>query len=101
VMACYPTQHPGTDPGTLTGMLSRWRDGYDAVFTNMVQVLLRADVIAVQVRPKAENSHGARIFLRAAVHIRIQCFAESVWVTVNCKNCDEQFTIVRVMPSYF
>jgi len=29
--------HPATDPGTLAGKLSRWRDGYGAVFAVMVQ----------------------------------------------------------------
>jgi hypothetical protein len=40
--------HPGTDPGALAGRLSRWRDGYGAVFAVMVQVLSDAGGIAVQ-----------------------------------------------------
>jgi len=40
--------HPGTCPGALGRKLSRWRDGYGAVFAVMVQVFSDAGAIAVQ-----------------------------------------------------
>jgi hypothetical protein len=42
--------HPATGPGTLAEKLSRWQDRYGVLFAVMVQFLLRAGAVAVQVR---------------------------------------------------
>jgi len=41
--------HTATGPGTLAGKLSRWQDRYGVLFAVMVQILLRAGAVAVQV----------------------------------------------------
>ena len=49
---------------------------------------------------EAENCHGAEVILRAAVRIRVHCFAVFCLGCTVCKNCDEQLTfIVRVRYS--
>lgn len=49
VVCVKSAAHPDSGPGDLAGKLSRWRDGYGAVFGVMVQVLSDAGGIAVQV----------------------------------------------------
>ena len=46
---CYPTQHPGTSPGTLASKAVTVQGGYGAVFAVQVQVLLSMTRVAVQV----------------------------------------------------
>jgi len=41
--------NPATGPGTLAGKLSRWQDRYGVLFAVMVQFLLGAGAVAVQV----------------------------------------------------
>ena len=46
--------HPATDPGTLAEELSRWQDGYGAVFANPGTKLVNDTSVAVQVLLCAE-----------------------------------------------
>jgi len=41
--------HPGTGPGALADKLSRWQDRYGVLFAVMVQFLLNAGTVAIQV----------------------------------------------------
>jgi hypothetical protein len=41
--------HPAIGPGTLAGKLSRWQDRYGVLFAILVQILLSAGAVAVQV----------------------------------------------------
>jgi hypothetical protein len=41
--------HPATGPGTLARKLYRWQARYGVLFAIMVQILLRAGAVAVQV----------------------------------------------------
>ena len=41
--------HPPTCPGALAEKLSRWQDRYGVLFAVIVQILLRAGSVAVQV----------------------------------------------------
>jgi hypothetical protein len=41
--------HPTTCPGALAEKLSRWQDRYGVLFAVMVQILLCAGAVAVQI----------------------------------------------------
>jgi hypothetical protein len=43
-----PDDVPGTDPGTLARIMSRYKEGMARVFAVMAQILLDAGAIAVQ-----------------------------------------------------
>ena len=88
--------HPATDPGTLAGKLYRWQDRVWRAFcrhgTSIIgcrrgrgtsfiggREIVPVDEfgkrhwrsVAVQVRPKVENSHGTEFLLLATARVRV------------------------------
>jgi hypothetical protein len=65
-----PDAGTGQSPGTLADKLSRCKEGMARVFAVMVQILLSAGAIAVQVRSKPRICHRLQIWWRALAQCR-------------------------------